>query len=160
MVPLRSMARKISPSSDFDSLARQYAQFRTLREKGESEEAKLKKDLLGVLAERGDEDAAGHRTLPTSEPLTIGKKKNGEPKVVVGFQRQRRVSQRLDATKTEDWLAEHGLLSQCVMTEVVLNEDAVIALNFSGAIPDDVFQGFYTESESFALTLIEGDDDD
>lgn len=149
------MARHISTTSSWDSVTRQYAQFRTLREKSEGEEAKLKKDMLGILEQRGEEDSAGHKTL-RSERLRVGKK------TVIGFRRQRRVSQVLDEVAAMAWLEEHGLLDRCMVTETItsLHEDSIIGLNFSGNIPDAVFKGFYNEKETFALTLVEAEDDD
>lgn len=83
------MARHLSPSSTWEALAREYAQFRTLREKSEAQESKLKKDIMGTLEARGEEDQAGHKVLRT-ERLRIGKK------TIIGFKRQRRVSQVLN----------------------------------------------------------------
>ena len=40
------MARQIKSHDSWDGLTRSYAQFRTLREKGEEEEGKLKKDQI------------------------------------------------------------------------------------------------------------------
>jgi len=149
------MARRISPTSHWDGLTREYAQFRTLREKSEAEEAKLKKDILGVLEARGEEDQAGHRTL-RCDPVRVGKK------FIVGFKRQRRVSQTLNETAAMAWLEANGLMDKCVVTETrkYLSEDSIIGLNFSGTIPDHVFQGFYTEKETFALILEEAEEDD
>lgn len=136
-------------------MVRTYAQFRSLREKGQAEEDKVKKDILGYLAERGQETAEGHRFLP-SERVKVGKK------YIIGFKRQRRVSLVLDQAKAAAWLEAHGLLAECQVTETVtyFNEDALIGLNFSERIPDDVFKGFYTEKENFALILEEDPDDD
>jgi hypothetical protein len=132
-----------------------YAQFRTMREKGESLEGEAKKNILAYLSEMGEETPEGHRTLP-SERLRIGKK------TIVGFKRQRRVSMALDADRAKQWLTDNGMLQEVMVTETVtyLNEDALVGLNFSGAIPDAVFKDFYTEKESFALVLEEGDDDE
>jgi len=149
------MARHISPLSAWDALSREYAQFRTLREKSEDRESSLKKDILGHLASRGEEDAAGHRTLATQR-LRVGKK------TIIGLKRQRRVSQVLNESAAVAWLEQNGLLDKCMVTQTstYLSEDNLIGLNFSGVIPDHIFKGFYTEKESFALTLVEADDDD
>lgn len=135
-------------------MVRSYAQFRSLREKGQMEEDKLKKNILGYLAERGQETPEGHRFL-SSERVKIGKK------YIIGFKRQRRVSLVLDQEKAAAWLEAQGLLGQCQVTETVtyFNEDALIGLNFSEVIPDDVFKGFYVEKENFALLLEEDPND-
>ena len=149
------MARHISTTSSWDMVTRSYAQFRNLREKGEAEEAKLKKDIMGMLEQVGEEDTAGHRTL-RSERMRIGKKE------IIGYKRQRRVSQVLDESLAKSWLETNGLLDKCMVTEtqVFLSEDNVIGLNFSGSIPDAVFRGFYKEKETFALVLVEATEDD
>ena len=147
------MVRQVSPTTGWDEMVRQYAQFRTLRERSASQEERYKKDLLGMLEATGEEEDSGHKVRPTSEPVTIGKK------TVVGFRRQRRVSQKLNADKAEEWLQANGMLAECQVTQTFLDEDAILGLNFSGNIPDQVFKGWYEESETFALTLIEGDDE-
>lgn len=148
------MARQIGNPS-WNDVARNYAQWRTMREKGEAEEAKAKKDIMGILEMRGEEEPAGHKVLPTQR-LKIGKK------VIVGFRRQRRVAQQFQEQTATEWLKANGLLDEVMVTETTtyLNEDALLSLNFSGRIPDSVMQSFYTEKETFALTLIEADDDD
>lgn len=148
------MARQIGTPS-WNDLTRNYAQWRSMREKGETEEAKAKKDILGILDMRGEEESGGHKMLPTQR-LKIGKK------AVIGFRRQRRVSQQFQESAATQWLKDNGLLEECTVTETTtyLNEDAILSLNFSGRIPDSVMQTFYTEKETFALTLIEADEDD
>lgn len=147
------MARQIGTPS-WDDLTRGYAQWRSMREKGETEENKAKKDILGILEMRGEEEN-GHKVLP-SRRLKIGKK------VIVGFRRQRRVAQQFQESVASDWLRQHGLLEECTVTETntYLDEDRLLALSFEGKIPDEVMRSFYAEKETFALVLIEADEDD
>lgn len=137
----------------WNETVRNYVLNRNLREKAEAEESKLKKDLLGYLAYRGEESEGGHRTLffPAKR---LGKK------LVNGLRRQRRVTQVLDQDKAVQWLTENNLIDRCTYTEVFLNEDAMLGLAMSGDIPDEVLRSFYSEKETYALVLVETDDED
>jgi hypothetical protein len=134
--------------------AKNYALNRSLREKAEAEEGRLKKDLLNILAEQ-EADEGGHTAKEDLEyPLQIGKK------LVAGFKRQRRLSKRLNEDRATLFLDSKGLLQECQTTYTVLDEDRILAIAFQGKITDKELNELYDESETFALTLIEAEEDD
>lgn len=147
------MRMTVTSDPTWNETVRNYILTRNLRERSEVEESKLKRDLLGYLAERGEESEEGHRTLffPTKR---LGKK------LVNGIRRQRRVSQSLEQDKAIAWLTANNLLEQCTYTEVFLNEDAILSLAMSGEIPDEVLRSFYSQKESYALVMMETEDED
>lgn len=147
------MNMTVTSDPTWNEMIRNYILTRNLRERSEVEEGKLKRDLLGYLSERGEETEEGHRTLyfPTKR---LGKK------LVNGIRRQRRVSQTLEQDKAVEWLTANNLLEECTYTEVFLNEDALLSLAMSGKIPDEVLRSFYSQKESFALVMMETEDDE
>ena len=57
-------------------------------------------------------------------------------------------------------LTRKNLLAECTKTEVVLDEDALLAAIFEGKITDKDAAGIYDESENFAFFLVDDDDPD
>ena len=73
------------------------------------------------------------------------------PKQVTGIKRQKRVSQSLNEDRTLALLKDKGLLDQCTEVVVVLNEDAILAANYSEDITDDELKALYDENEIVRL---------
>lgn len=128
---------------------KQYLSNRLLRERAQKVEDDLKKQLMVYLAEAGEMQEGGHRALQLDEPLEFG------TKTIVGIKRQRRASTSLNSDKAMRYLEKKGLLSECTSTITVLNEDALLAANFDGRIPDKDLKSLYDESETFAFTLLD-----
>lgn len=70
------------------------------------------------------------------------------------MKRERRVSTSLDRDKVEAYLKKRGLWEQMTREVRVLDDDAVAAAGYDGTIPERTFQGFYVESEVFALKSV------
>jgi hypothetical protein len=81
--------------------------------------------------------------------------RNDEP--VLSVKRECRVGQSLDEEVAEEILKELGLYEQCTTTITVLDEDAMLSLNFSGEIPDEAVQKMYTERKTYAFKIIHGE---
>lgn len=128
---------------DSMDMARQYLQFRRAREKFQKNEDVLKKSLMETMA-AGPEDSAGHSYLPLPEPI------DG----VEGFKRERRVSQIMDEDLALKMIKHYGLEDSCLETVTVINEDGLLAANFSGLIPDEAMQDLYVEKVSHAFVLV------
>ena len=111
------------------------------------------------LEREGTLEGDGHRVIELDEPEEYFAVKNGKPipKTVTGIKRQRRVSQPLNEERTMAMLKEKGLLDQCTEVVVVLNEDAILAANYSEEISDEELAACYDENESFAFYLITED---
>jgi len=156
------MPRRVIPRSspgEFLSTLRDYLGNRSLRERSEYQEGKLKKDLMSHLEREGELQDGGHRVIELDEPEEFFAVKNGvpQPKHVTGIKRQRRSSQSLNEERTMVLLKEKGLLDQCTEVIVVLNEDAILAANYGEQITDDELAELYDESETFAFYLVTED---
>lgn len=155
----RTIPRKSTLS--LDDTVTEYLMNRSMRERSAYHEDSLKKKLMGELEAHGALAKGGHRTLDLAAPQDFTSYKAGkpQPKTITGIERKRRESQTLNEERTLALLKEKGLLDQCTEVVVVINEDAVLAANFSGDLPDDELKALYDESETFAFYLIEGDAD-
>jgi hypothetical protein len=154
--------RRVIPRAEKGDLVhtlRDYLGNRSLRERSEYHEGKLKKELLSHLETEGALQEGGHRIIELDEPEEYFAVKEGKPipKLVNGIERKRRVSQSLNEDRTLAMLKEKGLLDQCTEVIVVLNEDAILAANYAGDIEDEELVELYDENESFAFYLITED---
>lgn len=126
-----------------DVLGREYLVLRERREGLAKVEDQHKKELMGALADEPT-DEKGH--VIHTFPAPVGK--------VSGIQRQRRVSLSMDEEAAMALIRSKGLEATCLETVTVLNEDALLAANYNGAVSDDELAALYSEKESFALVLI------
>jgi len=148
--PTRTIRRR--KTVDVEPLVHHYIINRMARERAEKEEGRDKKELMTILERQGEKSEEGHRSLPLPEPhpyVTAA----GEEKSVIGIQRQRRVTQALDAEAAEKLLRKKGLWDDCTETIQVLNEDAILAANYEGKITDKELETLYGELENFAFYL-------
>lgn len=129
-------------SNDPMDLARQYLRFRAGREQLQKNEDVLKKALMEMLSTQ--EDDQGHGYFRFSESL------DG----IEGFKRERRVSQILDEDLAMKMILTYGLEDTCLETITVINEDGLLAANFSGVIPDEAMQDLYIEKVSHAFVMM------
>lgn len=131
-------------SSQPDTLTYQYLKIRRGREGLQKNEDLLKKELLVVLTETGDEDDKGNRFYYLDEP----------DQDVTGVKRERRVAQIMDSVAAMALIEKYKLQDSCIEMVPQINEDGLLAANFGGQIPDEEFASLYTEKETFALVLI------
>jgi hypothetical protein len=144
---------------DIDPTVQEYLLNRSMREKSAHIEDALKKTLMETLADNGELLEGGHRQLDLETPMPFTSYKDGKPKAktITGIERKRRGSQSLNEERTLALLKQRDLVSKCTEVVVVLNEDAVLAANFSGEISDEELKALYDESETFAFYLVEGE---
>lgn len=138
------MTHEDSPVSSVSALVQQYLTFRAARERFAKNEDTFKKSLMESLAESGDPDEKGNRFFTLEAPI----------EGVSGVKRERRVSQVLDEEAAVALVKKYGLEKDCLETIQVLDEDALLAANFAGQIPDDEMQALYSQKESFAFVLV------
>jgi uncharacterized protein with ACT and thioredoxin-like domain len=67
---------------------------------------------------------------------------------------ERRVGQSFDKAKAEAWLKKNGKFDQYTKTIVVLDEDALAAAAYEGSIPERTYQGFFEDTETWALKTV------
>jgi hypothetical protein len=126
---------------------------RHMREQAQKMENKYKDMLKDYLERLGDEDDKGSFWVQFDKPLT-----DPAGKLVTSVKSEKRVRTSLDEDLAESLLQRLGLLEQCQTTITVLDEDAILALNFSGDLSDEELQSIYTTSEpTFALRIYRED---
>lgn len=152
--------RKRAAAPDIAGPVTEYLANRSMRERSAYHEDQLKRNLMEILAAVGVPDGdEGHRKLPLEEPQIFTTYKGGKAKqtTIVGIQRQQRKgSMHLNEERTMAYLTKRKLLPSCTTTVTVINEDAILAANFEGTIPDDDLKALYDESDpTYAFYLIE-----
>jgi hypothetical protein len=110
----------------------------------EAQKAEIKKHLSEVVETDGEADDKGHiwLTLPT------------EVEGIASLQRQRRVSVRLDEDAAERILTEKNLVEECYETVKVVNQDAVMAALFDGALTEDDLDLMYPKQVTWAFVPV------
>lgn len=158
------MPRKIRrpKATDLDADVSDYLLNRSMRERSSFRENQYKAQFMALLEESGEQQEGGHRVLRLSEPIlfssynTTGKVTE---KDVVGIRRVRREATTLDAERAMALIKAKGLEAECTKTEVVLDEDAILAANFDEKISDAALATLYdTSPPTYAFYLVEGEE--
>ena len=152
-MPRRIIPRQ--PSFDFLGVLRDYLLNRSAQERASTHETVGKGRLMEYLRENGEEVEGGHREIVLDQPENFVTYRGDKPKaqVVKSIMRQKRVSTRLNEDRTMALLKELDLLKECTEVVVVLDEDAVLAANYSGKISDDDLKACYDTTENYAFIL-------
>jgi len=150
-IPRAAHLDKLGPAVE------EYLQNRSMRERSEYHEGKLKKDLMAVLEVSGEQVDPAKQTLELDIPLPYTQYKGGKPviKKVTGIERRKRTSNVLDEEKALKLLARKKLLEECTEQVIVLNEDKLLAANYAGKITDKELAALYDESDTYAFYLTE-----
>jgi hypothetical protein len=159
--PARTVRRRRRTAPDISQPVQEYLLNRSMRERSSYHETTIKATLMDILAAVGvpDGEEGEHRKLLLEQPLEFTTYKAGKAKVttIKGIQRQtRKGSMHLNEDRTMAYLTKRKLLPTCTTTVTVINEDAILAANFEGTIPDDDLKALYDESDpAYAFYLIE-----
>jgi hypothetical protein len=151
--------RQKPSTTDLELEVQDYLQARSMRERSEYREKKGKEALMETLEKVGEVQDGGHRILMLNDPIPYAEYKGGKAKdrKVAAIRRVRRSSQKLDSERAKKLLMRKGMWAECTITEVVINEDALVAAIFEGRITDKEAATLYEESESFAFYLVDDD---
>ena len=154
-MPGRRTIPRRPPAPDITAVMQEYLLDRSMNERASFHADRLKKQLMTVLEQEGEEDTDGHRHLDLPSPLEYTEYKTGKPKlkIVTGIDRKKRTTQSLNEERTMAALKERELLDRCTEVIVVIDEDAVIGANYEGLIPDDVMEKLYEKTENYAFYL-------
>jgi len=141
---------------DLQPTVKDYLLNRSMRERSAFYEDKLKKELMLALEEGGTLEG-GTWSLPLEEPMTFVEYKGGKPKekMIVGIERRERKSTSMNHDKAMALLERKKLVADCTSTILVINEDAVLAANYSKKITDKELAAIYEDSSTFAFYLKE-----
>jgi len=101
----------------------------------------LKKDLIDLVDTEGEPDEKGHLWYNLPE----------EVDGVNALQRQRKVSQRLDADVAEALLKEKGLQDRCYKMVPVLDEAEVMACLYEDLLTEEEIDKMFPKSVSYVF---------
>ncbi len=138
--PKVNVRRAVTDFLNFDNMAKKFG--------AQANEVKL---LLRdkVLPTQGERDESGHYWIRfDDEPITDPD--GGE---VIAIEAQRRAPKKLNAERAEALLRRKKMWDQCTetVTEVVINEDAILAAAFEKRLTEEELESLYDISESFAF---------
>ena len=103
-----------------------------------------RRPLMKALADLGEEDDNGHRTLYLSHPVD----KWG------AVTRQRRVSVGQDDQAIEAILTRHGLKERCVKMVPQVDEDAIMACVYEGLLTEEEVYEMFPQKVTYALVAV------
>ena len=139
--PKVNVRRSVLDFLNFDNMAARFAT--------QANEVKL---LLrdAVLPKDGTTDEKGNSWImfeddPIEDPSGKGQ--------VIGIKRERRAPKTLNPERAEEFLRKRKLWDACTetITQVVINEDAILAKAFDKTITEEELQGLYDVKENFAF---------
>jgi hypothetical protein len=152
--------RAATPIPELAPSVEEYCKNRSTRERALVHENTLKAQLMAVLERIGlpDGDEGQHQMLPLEAPIEFVTYKGtkGVSKTVIGIQRQfRKGSMTLNEERTMAFLEARKMLDECTTTQVVINEDAILAAVFEKRISDKDVEALYdTAQPTYAFQLI------
>ena len=125
-----------------EGLLRDYLRYKALADDAASRVEEIKAQIIQLVDEDGYEDDRGHRWLELREPV-------GE---YVSVQRQKRIKKSLDEQRAHEILTELGLRERCTKTIEVLDEDAIMASLYEGALTDEHIDEMFPNKVMWAFT--------
>ena len=139
--PKINVRRAVMDFLNFDNMAKRFG--------AQAEEVKL---LLRdtVLPAEGATDDNGHSWIMFEEDPIEDPSGKGN---VVGIKRQRSAPKTLNLDRAEEFLRKKGLWDECTetVTQVLINEDAILARTFDKTITEDELQDLYDVKEVFSF---------
>jgi len=101
----------------------------------------IKTELSNLVDTEGEPDEKGHLWIQLPE----------EVDGYTALQRQRKVSQSLDAETAEKLLKDKGLFERCYIMEPVLKEDEVMACLYDGLLTEEEIDIMFPKRVSYAF---------
>ena len=155
----RQVKRVDVSTADLDHEVADYLLARSTNERSAHETNRYKAHFMELLEKIGELQEGGHRILKLNEPVIFYSYKTGKAKeiTVSGIRRVHRSGQQLlNEERTMAYLRKKKLLDQCTTQVTVINEDALLALNFEETISDADLASLYDTSEpTFGFYLVE-----
>lgn len=154
----RTIPRAPESDTDLGAIVGEYLQNRSMRERSEHFEGRLKRDLLALIDTTGEEVEPHKKVLELDEPIPYRAYKSGKGtnKSIIGIERRERVSSRMDEDKVLALLEKKKLIEECTTIVRVVDEDAVLAANYAGKITDKEYAALLTTTVTPAFYLTEG----
>lgn len=143
MARVKNEEPRFSDENDLISRTKKYAFLKAQLDFLEKEQKELRALLFENLEETGEEDDKGNIVIELPEEV------EGYSSVV----KQRRVSRKIDETRAEEIITEHGLEEVLYKTIRVVDEDALMAALYEDVLTEEEVDEMYPQSITWALVL-------
>jgi hypothetical protein len=143
MARVKEEASRVPSEDDFNAKARQYIFVKKQVDFFESELKTLKERIFEEMDTNGETDGNGNLFVEL----------DSEIEGVKLFQKQRRVSRKIDELRAEEVIAEKGLEEELYKTIRVIDEDALMAALYEGKLTEEDIEEMYPEKVVWALVM-------
>jgi hypothetical protein len=143
MARIKDEAPRVSVEDDLMAQAKHYAFVKEQLEYWEKQQKELKAKLFDRIDSEGEEDSSGNVVIELPEDI------NG----VVAVVKQRRVSRKINETRAEEIIAEHGMEDTLYKTIRVVDEDALMAALYNDDLTEDEVEEMYPANVVWALVM-------
>lgn len=136
-------SREIDPVDDLTMEIAEYSRIKEQVDDLSKRQKELRDSLLGAIENLGETDDQGNFWMELPKPV-------GDVRVL---KRQRRVTQTLNQERALQLLEENGLLDQCSQMVRVVDEDALMAAKWDGALTEEQIDSMIDTKVVWALHL-------
>jgi hypothetical protein len=143
MARVKNEESRVSGTDDFGGQARQYIFVKKQMEFFESELKTLKEKIFAHIDEEGEVDGSGN--LFYEFPAEI--------EGVKMFQKQRRVTRKIEEGVAEQIISDKGLEDELYKTIRVVDEDALMAALYEGKLTEEEIEEMYPQKIVWALVM-------
>jgi hypothetical protein len=136
-------------SRSFDEVSAQFSEFVLLKRQIDEltkRQNELKAELSSLVEQNGEEDDKGHVWYELPHPI----------EGYTAMQRQKRISQKLDAEAAEDLLRVKDLYDRCFRLLPVLDEDEVMSCLYEGLLTENEIDVMFPKSITWAFVPSKG----
>lgn len=135
---------RISNPDDFSSQVREFIKIKNSMEIFEARSKELREKLFSVLDQDGFEDEKGNIKFQFESSI------DG----VVGLEKQRRSTRKLNELRAEEIIEELGLADDVYEMKRVINEDALMAAYYQDKITEEQLDEMFPVSVVWALRTL------
>lgn len=143
MARIKDEEPRVSVEDDLMAQAKHYAFVKEQLEYWEKQQKELKTKLFERIDSEGEEDSSGNVVIELPEDI------NG----VVAVVKQRRVSRKINETRAEEIIAEHGMEDTLYKTIRVVDEDALMAALYNDDLTEEEVEEMYPANVVWALVM-------
>lgn len=143
MARVKAEEPRMGVEDDLMAQAKHYAFVKEQLEYWEKQQKELKAKLFERIDSEGEEDSSGNVVIELPEDI------NG----VVAVVKQRRVSRKINETRAEEIIAEHGLEDTLYKTIRVVDEDALMAALYNDDLTEEEVEEMYPANIVWALVM-------
>jgi hypothetical protein len=143
MARVKDIEPRMSDDNDFGYQAKQYVFVKKQVEFFETELKRLKEKIFEHMDSEGEVDGSGNLFVEL----------DNEIEGVKTFQKQRRVSRKINPEMADNVIMSKGLESELYKTIQVIDEDALMAALYEGKLTEEEIELMYPEKVIWALVM-------